>query len=651
MPSTDPLAELAPFLNASREGTPDDSPPDYLTARLIASRNSGIGPASSPIPEEELPRVFGLYSLEKILGRGATGTVYGAYDPELDRRIAIKILSPELAALPEARKRFLREARAAAGLQHDHLMPVFAVHQDTPYPCLTMPLLEGETLQQKIDREGPLPDELLIELARQITSALQCAHHQKILHRDLKPSNIFFETTTQRAIVMDFGLARSLHQPSDLTVSGAIAGTPEFLAPEQIDDEPHLTPATDLYGLGATLYTLASCRPPFSAQSLTGLLKKVATAAPEPLQNRPSWFNKLILSLLSKEASQRPSSAEKVLQFLSSEDSPSQKPHDLKRRLVFLSAAIVTLCGVLLWFVFTRKGEEPFSLEEALASGQSEIVIPKNGLYELDPILLDHDLTLIAEEAGTILRFTSTITPITTSANLTFKNLTLRDDLPQEEETRNFIVSSGDSLRFLNCRLEQAGRETAPLIQAPWISAEKALELSLEDSDLISFRTPFFQSKSPSTLTMQNSLALVPAILIANDSGGHTVTLDRVRAVCLSLIFASPQSDPTHFSSKLSQLEVNHTFIWAPGTTPENLKTTVHWSGDHNTFATTRGWLTNSLSRRRTRERNETDLGSFDQWQNFWDSDENSTEVEPTILPMNLPRTLEHPSEVNVNDL
>ncbi len=649
---SDPLADLAPFLEAGRATAEDESPPDYLTSRLIASRQNGLGPASSPVPEEDLPRPFGPYSLEKILGRGASGTVYQAHDPELNRQIAVKILSPELALLPESRERFLREAQAAASLQHENLMPVFAVHQDTPFPSLTMPLLEGETLQQKLDRDGPFSDQLLIEVARQITTALQAAHQQNILHRDLKPSNIFFETASQRAIVMDFGLARSLHQPSDLTLSGTIAGTPEFLAPEQIDDEPNLTPTTDLYGLGATLYSLATGQPPFSGHSLTGLLKKVATAQPAPLKDRPTWLNQLIQNLLAKKPSDRPSSATQVLSHLTNQSLSKKSSSGFKK--------VLLLCGVLALLVIAidlfashqqRQKIATFSLSEALQSPSETIIIPKAGIYHLDPLSLNRPLKIVASEPGTILRFTSPSTPITTSASLTFKNLTLRDDLSNEEEARPLILTSGDILNFQNCRLEQVGREATPLTQPCFISAQKPLHLTLENSNLIAFRTPFLQSTHPAKLTLKNSLALVPALLRADESGGHQVTMDQVRAVCLNLILAPPQGEPTRFSVNSSLIEVNHVFLWVPGATSENLEQTVQWTGDHNRFATTRGWLSTSLNRRRNPQRSETDLRSLDQWQNFWNSDQNSREVEATIIPQNLTRDGEHPSEIDLDQL
>jgi len=653
MSDSDPLTELAPFLKARRDLESSEDPPEYLTARLIASRRSGQGPASAPVPEDELPRRFGSYLLSKVLGRGATGTVYQAYHEELDRQVAIKILAPELAGLVESQERFLREARAAAGMQHDHLMPVFAVHRDTPFPCLTMPLLTGETLQQKLDREGPLPTKTLIKLARQITSGLQYAHEKDILHRDLKPSNIFYESTTKRAIVMDFGLARSLQQPSDLTLDGTIAGTPEFLAPEQIDDNPRLGPATDLYGLGATLYTLASGRPPFSGHSLTGLLKKVATAPPAPLRDHPAWLNQLILSLLEKSPSQRPHSAKEVMRLLCQQSGSIKKPV-VSRFIIPGAFAALFLIGILIW---TKVGKNdgspsnPFLLQSALTSGASEIEIPDAGVFDFEPINLDYDLKITAAKPGTVLRFTSTGIPIRTNGSLVFENLTLRDDLALDAETRNLVHTSGPSLTFENCRIEQAGKQATSLPEAPLISAEHSLNLNLKNSSIIAFRTPFFRGKNGSKVTMKNTFAMAPALLIAADEGGQELELNKVTVICMTLAVVSPEQEPVIIAAKNCHLEVNNNFLWAPYMESESLKNELRWSGDGNTFATMRGWLSTSPNRRRNRQRSQSDLVDFDSWQKFWQSDSNSSEVAPVILPLNLPRELAHPMEVKLEEI
>ncbi|YCM45953.1 serine/threonine-protein kinase [Verrucomicrobiaceae bacterium 227] len=653
MTPSDPIDDLAPFLEARRRVAPSDEPPEYLTARLISSRATTFAPPLSPIPEDELPREFGPYLLKRILGHGATGTVYAAHDPELTRDIAVKILSPDLAGLADARERFLREARAAASLQHDHLMPVFAVHQDTPFPCLTMPLLEGETLEAKLRREGPIPPDDLVILARQITSALQHAHQNQILHRDLKPSNIFYETTSQRAILMDFGLARTLDAPSQLTLSGTIAGTPEFLAPEQIDDDPNLTPATDFYALGATLYTLASGKPPFSGLSLTGLLKKVATHPPEPLPQLPAWIDKLILSLLAKAPKARPASAEVILKALEQKKAPRKSTFLPKALLAVLIAAI----GVVVIDLLSTPPRpqaaalHPFSLAEAIASDQAKIIIPEPGIYHLDPINLSRDLTISAAHPDTIIQFTSSEVAISTWNQLTFENLTLRYEFPGDIPTQHFITTSGPQLNFINCRLEQPGLESTNLLQPSFINATAGTTLNIENSAVFVFRSPLFQGNARSKITIQNSIILAPALSISRGSGETLLEMDHTTVASLSLTVSTPARKPSHIRANHCHLETNRSFLWAPGASAQNLLRAVRWQGDHNTFSTQRGWLSTSSSRRPSANSLSGDLDDFASWQEFWNSDPESREVEMTIIRNKPTDTKKTPAELQLPDL
>ena len=655
MTSSDPLDDLAPFLEARGRAGESEAPPEYLTARLIASRFSGFEPLVSPVPEDELPRAFGPYELRRVLGHGATGTVYAAHDAELDREVAVKILSPTLANLPDARERFLREARAAASLQHDHLMPVFAVHQDTPFPCLTMPLLEGETIESRLRREGPFPTDELVLIARHVATALQHAHSNNILHRDLKPSNIFLETTTGRAIVMDFGLARIIDAPSELTHSGAIAGSPEFLAPEQIDDNPDLTPATDLYSLGATLYTLASGKPPFSGISLTGLLKKVATQKPAPLPNLPAWLNGLILSLLSKSPESRPASAAKVLASLKKQSAPRKRSH---LRAILLGFAAFN--AVLAFFAFNDfkivqdkampETTSPFSLTAALASDQTEIIIPEPGIYDLSLLIFERDLKISAAKPGTILRFTAPNGGMKTRHDLMFENLTIRYEVPENLPSSQLINTSGQRLTFKNCRLEQAGRETTNLSQTPMIHASRTLDLAFENSAVFAFGSALFHGDQPANLTIKNSLFLSPALVISRSGGGHTVSIEKSTIACICLAVSSNPDRPVSFRVQSSHLETNHYFLWAPGDADAPLKAAFQWQGDRNSFSPQRGWVSSSSKRRSNRNGFSQEIESFGDWQTYWNSDSRSREVAKSIIRNKPTHSKNYPSTLKMSD-
>ena len=354
-PDRELLAELAPFLAASRMPEElDSAAPEGLADRILSE---GGEQGDSPL-QENLPRDFGPYKLCSILGRGGGGTVYAGFDAELRREIAIKILAPELAAIPASRERFLREAQAAAQLQHDHIMPIFAVHQDTELPCLTMPLLKGDTLQARIESEGALPADEITRIAAELCQALTAAHQSRFVHRDLKPSNVFLEAGTRRCRLMDFGLVKAGDAPG-LTQPGVLAGTPEYLPPEQLHDaEPD--ERSDLYGLGATMYAMAAGHPPFSGP-LTAVLKKVAHDEPTALPNElPAALRQMIARLMEKDPAQRYQSAREVAAVLQPrcDSSPTSNGSNARIWVVALVTLIV-IVGVVWKFATPNVPADP----------------------------------------------------------------------------------------------------------------------------------------------------------------------------------------------------------------------------------------------------------------------------------------------------
>ncbi len=627
MPESDPIAELAPFIQAARITGESFIPPDGLSDRLIAKR-------TSPIPEENLPATFGPYTLEKVLGRGASGTVYQAFDPQLGRHIAVKILAPELANLPDSRQRFLREGRAAAALQHENLMPLFAVHEDTPLPSLCSPLLHGETLQQKIDRDGPLSANEIHPIALDITHGLQHAHDAGIIHRDIKPSNIFYDQKANRAIIMDFGLSHTLNSPSNLTLNGTIVGTPEFLAPEQIDDSPNLTPAADFYALGSTLYALATGNPPFAANSLTSLLKKVATDSPPNPKTTDSSLNQLILSLLSKNPKERPANAKTIASQLQ----PNQRPKPTfiqKTGLLKILAAVITLSLISflsLHFLNNKRAQTPpsdFDLFQHITSNQTNIIIEKSGIHTLPSLNLSHELTITANQPNTILDFKPDRPPfITTTKNLTFKNLTIRLNPSPDSPLEHGIVTSGQNLNFINCRIEHRGHGTKPGNQLALILAHSPINCQLTDCQLFAMRSPLFRAPSGSSLKLKKSLLITTSLLKASSEGGQIMELDHCTAITTSLAMANRNNKNTKISAHNSYLETNQAFLWVPAGELNNISNTITWSGNNNTFATSLSFL--SLAKRGFRmEQHDQNLTSLTQWQKFWKTDSSSQQAKP----------------------
>ena len=228
-----------------------------------------------------LPRRFGDYELLEELGRGGMGVVFKARQLSLGRIVALKmILGAKLSSTAD-KARFRAEAESAARLEHPNVVPVYEVGEIDGQPYFTMKCIEGTTLAQRLTG-GPLPSDEAAALLVPICEAIQFAHQRGILHRDMKPSNILIDKEG-KAYVTDFGLAKRLEGDSTLTRSGAILGTPSYMAPEQAaGSRGQLSPATDVYSLGAVLYQMLTGRPPFQSASPVDTVLEVLEMEPVP---------------------------------------------------------------------------------------------------------------------------------------------------------------------------------------------------------------------------------------------------------------------------------------------------------------------------------------------------------------------------------
>jgi serine/threonine-protein kinase len=238
--------------------------------------------------------------------------------------VAIKVLAPHLAANPAARRRFAREGRAIAAVRHPHIVAVHSVDEAEGLPCLVMEYVPGDSLQERLDARGPLPVADVLRIGLQVARGLAAAHAQGLVHRDVKPANILLEgepgalATGGRVKLTDFGLARAVDDVG-LTQSGVVAGTPQYMAPEQARDEP-LDARADLFSLGSVLYALCAGEPPFRASSTPAVLRRICDEEPPPLRAAnpavPAWLADLIASLHAKDPTRRPASAAAVARLL-----------------------------------------------------------------------------------------------------------------------------------------------------------------------------------------------------------------------------------------------------------------------------------------------------------------------------------------------
>ncbi|MHB1426783.1 MAG: protein kinase domain-containing protein [Gemmataceae bacterium] len=258
------------------------------------------------------------YEVLEEIGRGGMGVVLKAFDPSLHRVVAIKVLAPQLATSGVARKRFMREAKAAAAVTHDHIVTIHAVDEANGLPYLVMQYVAGQSLQDRIDKDGPLELTDILRIGMQTASGLAAAHAHGIVHRDIKPANILLEEGVQRVKITDFGLARAMDDAS-LTQSGFVAGSPLYMAPEQARGES-LDHRADLFSLGSVLYTMCTGRPPFRAANTLAVLRRVSEDRPRPIRETnpeiPEWLADVVAKLMAKEPAERFQSAAEVEEVL-----------------------------------------------------------------------------------------------------------------------------------------------------------------------------------------------------------------------------------------------------------------------------------------------------------------------------------------------
>lgn len=275
-----------------------DHSPIGDSSKAVGAMLSWLRPSASGAPEED-PTCIGYldhYHVRRVLGHGGMGIVMDAWDPKLRRTIAIKSMHPHLAANGTSRQRFVREARAAAAVVHPNVVAIHSVHDEHHPPYLVMPLIDGETLQSRLDRCGPLDVDAALRIAGQIADGLAAAHAQGLIHRDIKPANILLEHGTERALITDFGVARALNDAT-VTASGMIPGTPEYMSPEQASGDP-LDSRSDLFSLGCVLYAMLSGHSPFRGESPLTVLKRVQNDTPRPLAQHRTDVDASIQRLL-----------------------------------------------------------------------------------------------------------------------------------------------------------------------------------------------------------------------------------------------------------------------------------------------------------------------------------------------------------------
>ena len=330
------------------------------------------------------------YRLEREIGAGGMATVYVAHDIRHDRRVALKVLRPELAAVIGA-ERFLAEIRLTANLQHSHILPLFDSGAADSYLFYVMPYVQGETLRDRITREKQLPVADAIRIATEIASALDYAHRSGVVHRDIKPENILLHDG--QALVADFGIALAASKASGarMTETGMSLGTPHYMSPEQAMGEREITARSDVYALGAVLYEMLTGDPPFTGSTAQAVVARVVTESPRPLTAQrhtiPPHVEAAVLTALEKLPADRFATAAQFAEALgnrgyasvtataASPAAPRPRPRGRDPVVLVAVGLAVAATAAALWG-WLRPGPEPVLNRYSLFLRPSEALQP-----------------------------------------------------------------------------------------------------------------------------------------------------------------------------------------------------------------------------------------------------------------------------------
>jgi eukaryotic-like serine/threonine-protein kinase len=460
-PATPPLA-------ASHENTVSEAP--AKRDRVAEPDSDKYEFLTPPLQADELGRLGG-YRVLRVLGSGGMGIVFQAEDIRLGRTVALKVMRPALSGEEDARQRFLREARLAATLEHEHVVTIYQVGEERSVPFLAMQWLRGMTLEELLDRRSPLAVPLVLRLGRQIATGLAAAHGRGLIHRDVKPANLWLEehstnasagtsskaARSYRVKILDFGLARAIEDDAHLTQSGVMVGTPAYMAPEQFDGR-EVDHRCDLYSLGTVLYRACTGQLPYPGKNARAVLAAQVAGQRRPVRELNSAVTQelaeLIEQLLAKEPADRPASAIEVADRLlaieqgtrsaSGQSPPQSQPpapasprstvgRPWRRRSIIAAVALVALFpsgyfvgGVVVHYA-TNRGQVVIAVDDpdtevTLKEGNA-VILDRKGQRTVTLTAGQHELEVMVKDSSGEVHFPFTKTIVLTRGGLEIINI------------------------------------------------------------------------------------------------------------------------------------------------------------------------------------------------------------------------------------
>lgn len=624
-----------------------EEPPQEEVAQLVRRlRNFGPSPLPSarpdawkemlaPCEKDGVLGTLGHYEVLEVIASGGMGIVFRARDPELNRIAALKALSPDLASNGTARTRFLREARAAAALEHDNILPLYSVHND-PSPWFAMRYVAGGTLQDALDGGEEFPLARLKSIATQVASALATAHQSAIIHRDIKPANILLEAGSDRIWVGDFGIARSIADPS-LTYAGSVAGTPLYMSPEQAEGVL-LDGRSDLFSLGSMLYHCATGQSPFAGETSAAVLQNVSKGEPVKLRSLngklPPWFERFLERLLEKDPAHRYRTAGEVISVLESEQAPLSKDKKRQLAVIFSCMGAALLILALLQIPaardFTNQALIPitghrFSIQGRLGTSASFATMIDRAraretilLYGDEPIPVeivtipaDKPLTLrAAPRSHPVLLGTGPNAHLKSFSSLEVIGLTFRSPTMGRTSPPSLWLT-GETNIARNCLFEarhkpsnfnSAGRPAAITLgnHANLEVEDCRFDLSEVAAVAIWDRRPDAPGLTPKHLRFSRSLITgsrsVTIIRVDSSIGVQLSYQDCLVATdCIVMDYWNQRLKPVGIESSNTIFAPQHAFLWASREEKETAAKLIEWTSSKDLFRSGPPFFSNAL--------------------------------------------------------